>query len=143
MASDEKGPSRRLLGRSPCKRGRMTSEVVQGDRKQQREDSPRCNNYLWFAGWGCLYVLQLQGSTTRIFFNKMDTWDVTVCWFSFMKFVFTEFLSRITLRYMINLRMGVGNIWFLETGIGMGMYIPDTICIRTKFSLFYVTYIIY
>ncbi|KAL2982807.1 hypothetical protein AAZX31_12G007100 [Glycine max] len=44
--ADEKGPSRRLLGRSPCKRGRMTSEVVQGDRKQQREDSPRCNNYL-------------------------------------------------------------------------------------------------
>ncbi|XP_027911198.1 uncharacterized protein LOC114169972 [Vigna unguiculata] len=42
---DERGVIRRGLGSAPCKRGRETSEVVGGERRQGY-DVPRCHNYL-------------------------------------------------------------------------------------------------
>ncbi|BAT91319.1 uncharacterized protein HKW66_Vig0135270 [Vigna angularis] len=49
-SDDERSVSRRGLGSSPCKRGRETSEVAEGERRQGVDrkpyDDPRCHNYL-------------------------------------------------------------------------------------------------
>jgi len=44
-SDDERGVSRRVLGNSPCKRGRLTAEVGGGSMKKA-SDNPRCHNYL-------------------------------------------------------------------------------------------------